>query len=679
MGIPSRESKYIVDQYGRWCQRFDESIGGIKELQELLRQESRESSHVQRAYQINAHAYSAITISAAAYAQIPKRLWRRRGRAVGRGQQTEVMGHPVLDLIEQPVMPREKVHEGMDRYTWDEQWLTYLFEGGNAFAFIDGWRDRERAIPENLLLFGIDRVKPLRKNNRSALMGWQITMPNGDKKDIGFDAILHWKLPNPYDPHIGLAPKLAIALTLAGDRARDVFDEAFFNNSANPSAILTYKGGELDEEQREAIRRAWAEMHEGPSRAGRLAVMTGEWDLKIWGLEHAKLQFSDVKKFARQVVASAFSGFPVEMLNAQETGGISKSDRDAARLTLFENVVIPQCRRFEGVFNNRIVKQLDPSLYLSCDENSVPVILQSYLDAKSTIFDRLAKHGVGANPLFEMLEMPVDPQPGHDTGFIPGNYLPATVVAGIDEVPQAQAASDEPGSHQHPATKPRQIASAPNYGGCYGALKARLQAKVKKTLFSIRRDALRDPSVLRLGPTEKAKAEWQRTCLPPLAVAMQLGREEVRRDYLRGGPSWAELLTPAQLDEQLAAMQSRMGDLSFDSGSVADECVKHLERLMLFFDESGRTAAKLAQENGADSATQYLSRLDTVARMAATAAVDSAYRAGRFLEALQHGLPVQIVVKGGCRVDHRDEYPGAPSVKLEDISGCGCEVEVRAC
>lgn len=547
--------------------------------------------------------YSCLTQSVQAFSTLPPKLWRpapdKRGRKPG---YKEVFKHALARLIDRP-------HPQMSGMEWRERWASVLLDQGDVFV-VPTMEKAPDGLPRALQIYGRDRISPIRAYPGAPLMGWMLKEDvSTEGTPLPLDRVLHWRLPNPYDDVMGLAPKDSLRMALDADFARSVYDKSFYQNGANPSAILKYKLGELDDLQRAEVRKTWEEFHQGPQRAGRVAVVGGDWDFSQWSFQHSQAQYIEGRKLAREEIAAAFFGFPVEFLNAQENGGLSRAGEEMARLKLYENVVFPLARRFEPEFNYGLTQRYDTTLVMAFDTRQVPVAL-TYAKTESEIYERYVKYGIQPNQVIEVLDLSFDPVPGGDRAFFPENYVPIEDVGKKQEsqAEASEASAETEGDPSDPMSEDGETMPATEDATRGAPLVGRLREKTKRILYGIRQAALKDAGQARVGATQKQWKEWARLSLPVIAAAVKMGADE-------------GFVSPSRAD--LDALQANVDGISLGDPRLDAVCKSHAQRLLMAFNQALREAGR------ASDPTQFCGRLDQTAKLVAERAVLMAMAAGR--------------------------------------------------
>lgn len=349
----------------------------------------------------NVWIYSVQTQIGNALAELPHKYVRK-------GTNTEVKSAKSEMLLESP-------NPLMDFERFVEQWAIVFMSMGNVWVLKDQLNSQN--MPRALYLFGSDVVSPVRKNANHPPVGWEVRL-DGKKIYYDLDEMIHWAMPNPYDMWMGIPPHVSMQAELDADYARNLFDKYFYKNNATPDAVLTYKDGRLNRQQREQIYEAWAEYHQGPERHGGIAVIGGDFDLKVLGISHSDAQFIGAKTLTRQAVATAYWGFPVSLLNSQESSALTKNEIEQARRIKYENCVLPLAKRFAAKITRSLVQVIDPNVVFKFDPTLLPVMIDALKD-RVDMHEKLVKSGVPVNESLKRLDLGIDPVEDGDIALVP--------------------------------------------------------------------------------------------------------------------------------------------------------------------------------------------------------------------------------------------------------------------
>lgn len=594
-----------------------------------------------------------------AFAQIPFLLWRQsRGTSRRRRGYIEVDEHPLLELFNHP-------NERQTGYMFRQAWMVHLLSGGNVWIYAD--LPNSYGVPRAMFVFGRQNVEPIRHG--SQLVGWRLRLGTGRTIEMPPDELLHTPLMvNPYDPIMGLGPVQALQLAIDADYARLVFDRAFYANNATPDAVLTYKPGPLNSEQRSEIREAWYEYHSGPMNAGKMAVIGGDFDFKVWGIPHSQAEFLPNRKMTREEIAAAF-GFPVSMLNAQEHAALSQAGIEFERRRLYENGVFPRARLFEEIINLHVVRPHDRRLVAAFDFD-VLAVLRDDLAQKATVLDKLVKNGIPVNEAVLMLDINIPPIDGGHVGYLPGNYLPLSSLADSEGAPAgSEQEDDDPSGAENSAASRRYRETVSDLE----FVVSRCHGRLRKLLYELRLAHFRAAGAGEEVDREKYMRDWMRVVSPIQVAALQLGYDQIGG---RDGCKWMEdlrRLPAAAAENALLNLRRSCENIEFehaDLSAAMEDLLRQSADLFLAVNRGFRDAVRRGGHDPMFGALKQAAR-DLAMRVGLWA-----MNAGRHVAIRELGIRYCIIpAPGGCRGTHEGmRYPGDPQAETGRLAGCLCTI-----
>lgn len=535
------------------------------------------ATNARRPFLNSVWVYACVTMIAQSFSQIP--LWFGKKSTTTKGRKKgfqQITSHPMLDLLEQP-------NSLMTKETFFETWITNLLTGGNVWIYID--EPTSTGIPRSLMVMGISQVRPNREKKTGRLLSWLVRLGSGKEQEVPLDDMIHTKLATPYDLVMGLPPVASMQAQLDADYARTMFDRAFFRNNASPDAVLIYRNGVLSQDQRSAIRESWDEFHQGVEKAGGLAVIGGDFDFKVWGVSHSQSQFIENRSFTREEVASAFHT-PILLLNATRGGALTREAMDAAQVSFYDHAVFPNMKRFTTPFNIRIVRKTFPDMMLDFDIDTLPV-MTAYLESKSKVLDKLVKNGIPLNEALTMLDISIDPIEGGEKGYLPGNYVPVPALSKITKMVPPSATPNTPPGPRPPS--PKQAPTRLNVSAERivheiddNALVIRLKSKIKRILFNLRAESLKNESRENPFNLVSAKRAWVRAVLPIASAAMQDTLE--RHSGHQGILDHILTLSDSEQDQIFSDLTRFVDKIEFKNPLVMSELERLVARSTEFLD-----------------------------------------------------------------------------------------------
>jgi len=355
--------------------------------------------------------YAVVSDIATSLSQVPFSLYAPKSgieKRYFKSLWVEVPNHPLKVLLENP-----NQHQSIQRFIM--QWATYMLMTGNAFIYLRGKNSFN--IPSSMEVYGQFSVAPVRRASNDPPEAWEITFNSTENRvRVPLEDVVHCMMPNDYDQYIGIPPWLAVALQMDADNARVIYDKYFFRNNATPDSVLTYKHGPLNESTKRSIMEEWNDIYGGPESAGSIAVLGGDFDLKVLGVPHSAAQYIDSRKFTREEIASVYH-YPVQMLNQTDGSNLGRDMLSVARKIKYENAVIPLGTMLESEFTRKVVRMVVPSrkkVSAFFDYDGLPISTDDMLDKAQTL-KVLVEAGVPVNAGIAKIDLGIEPIDGGDS------------------------------------------------------------------------------------------------------------------------------------------------------------------------------------------------------------------------------------------------------------------------
>lgn len=319
----------------------------------------RYDSFAAEGYQKNVVAFMAISEVSRGAANVAWTLFTRR-----RGRKTRLSEHALLDLLVRP----NPLQGGTEFF---EAVYAYLLIAGNSFIEAVG---PERKPPRELFALRPDRMKVI-PGPRGLPAGY--TFEAGGKVKrwnvdpmSGQGPILHLKTFHPLDDWYGLSPVEPAAFSIDQHNEAGKWNQALLQNGARPSGALVFEG-ELAEEQWERLKTEFLEKYEGAANAGRPLLLEGGLKWEEMGINPKDMDFVNTKHTAARDIAVAF-GVPPQLLGIP--GDNTYANFREARLSLWENTILPFVFHVRDEFNNWLAPKFGEGLELQPNLDEVPAL-----------------------------------------------------------------------------------------------------------------------------------------------------------------------------------------------------------------------------------------------------------------------------------------------------------------
>lgn len=635
-------------------------------LQEILKTQTGTSGgRITAPFVQTSWIYAIITALASSLAEMPFGLWKptagKKGSRYTMQNYVPVVGTPINDLIRKP-NPIQRWHEFI------EQWVTFLALGGNVWCLKD--EANSFGVPRALLLFPTGAVSAVRMRPSDPPQAWRIKNSKGEVVTIPLNRMIHWKLPNAYDQWMGMAPWLAMDTQLDAERARILYDRFFYENNATPDAVMTYKPGPLNKTTRDMIYDAWYENHGGPSNAGSLAVIGGDFDIKVLGLSHSATDYINNRKFTAKEISSMYH-YPVQLLNDIEGGGLGKDQLSVARQLKYENCVFPYGTKFAAGFTEGIVDEFAPGQNIEAhfDSDGLPVMID-FMESKANILQKLVQSGVPLNQALAKVDMGLEPIDGGDVGFIQSNLTPistaeenanAAATAKIQSLAvtkQATVAITDKVPVKEKTMKQEWSESIRLFDNMIEIC----SRKIKRALFNMRNDAYSHLSQNKPFDIESAHEQWNGILRGIHLIGVKTGLDVAVNHQ-----------TSINTEEETEKLLQNLRKMPIDN---FDDSIR--VNLIKFGERSAYIIETLYEEieNAQDREKQIkitFDKLYEVARSIALQELIWSYNLG--IKMSNRKFTVQS--NGSCFINHRG-WPGNPEIDYFSSHSCYCVAQPEA-
>jgi HK97 family phage portal protein len=252
---------------------------------------------------------------------------------------------------------------------------------------------------------------------------WKVKWSENQEEIFAYEEVIHFRYFNPYHAIYGMSPLEAARSSILQDWFANKYNEAFFQNNADPGVVLLSQG-HLSPKQRTELRESWDERHGGFAKNRRTALLWGGVDVKeLARASRRDMQFIEQKKMNREEIFAAFRVPPIEVMQVDAVS--SRVESQKAQRTLFgEEVLWPELLYIAEKLN-AFFTAWDMGVVADWDISEVS-ILQETLSEKIDRAVKLEKMGVPLNQIIKVLELPFEPVSWGDEYFVPSNMIPAS-------------------------------------------------------------------------------------------------------------------------------------------------------------------------------------------------------------------------------------------------------------
>jgi len=227
----------------------------------------------------------------------------------------EVFEHPVLDLI-------YKVNDFTTKF--DHFWITqsYLELTGESPWFLN----KQNGKITGIYFLSPDKFSLVTDQDR-LITGYKYNIGNGKTIPLGLDDVIFLKQPNPANPFRGIGTLEMARVTVDVDNYSEEWNKTFYKNSAHPDSVLKVKVGQMDEQQRELLKKSLKKNYESLKNAHKTMVLFGDMEFEKMSSTQKDMDFLEQQKFSRDKILGIFR-VPKAILS--QTDGVNYASAKAA-------------------------------------------------------------------------------------------------------------------------------------------------------------------------------------------------------------------------------------------------------------------------------------------------------------------------------------------------------------
>ena len=312
----------------------------------------------------------------------------------------EVTDHPFFDLL-------KNVNGFNNQFDLKELTTIFLELTGNSYWYLPS---NGLGTPAEIWVLYSQWMRII-PDPKEFIKGY--VLERGMKK-IKFDEseIVHFKYPSPFSEFYGMGPLMGGANAYNLEKSMTDYEKAMFENMGRPDIALIAKKG-LGKGEPERIKKQWMARYGGENKAGRVAILQGDLELKDFNFAPREMSYLAGRKKTKEQIANAF-GIPMSMLT---TEAVNLANAKAGNYQHAKNAILPRCRRFEEKLNEKLLPRYDERLFCAFD-NPVPE------DMELKLKERQVNIQTGFAPIDEERQLVGREAIGLDKPLLPNNLLP---------------------------------------------------------------------------------------------------------------------------------------------------------------------------------------------------------------------------------------------------------------
>lgn len=274
--------------------------------------------------------YAAVRALVDAVAALPLIAYRRTpgGRARYDG--------PLADLLARPA-------PATPQYAFLGHLAASLVIYGDAFVAL--YREQGGAVTQ----LGVLDPQRVAVEVKAGLPLYTVTAIDGRRETVTERDVLHVRSPLSLDGIRGMSPIAACREAVESAAAMSRHAASTFAHDARPSGVLKVPSGPEQADLIENLATAWGDRHEGPDRAGRIAVLAGEVEFTALSIPAGDLQFVEQRQLSTAEIARIFR-LPPWILGAKSGDSLTYSTVEGQGLAFLTHSLRPWLVAIEQSF-----------------------------------------------------------------------------------------------------------------------------------------------------------------------------------------------------------------------------------------------------------------------------------------------------------------------------------------
>ena len=332
----------------------------------------------------------------------------------------EVDNHPLLSLLDRP----NPMQSGVEYF---HSLYSYLLISGNCYLVKDteGFKEAKELYILRPDRMDIKTGTSYLPRSYDYMMDGKVLKSYPVDQSSGYSDIKHIRMWHPLDDFFGLSPILASAINIDQHNLAGLSNLALLKNGMMPSGMLKFEPKDetgqsttLTDEQRARILEDLEFRFKGASNSGRVMLAEGDFDYKPMGLSPKDMSFMELMNMSAREIALVF-GVPAQLVGIADQ---TYANVQEARLSLYEEAIIPLLKRIESDLNEWLVPLYDGDLKLRYDIDSIPAMAEKRRQVYQNVNTAVTSGIITRNEARERLGL--EPIDGADTLLVPANLFP---------------------------------------------------------------------------------------------------------------------------------------------------------------------------------------------------------------------------------------------------------------
>ena len=329
--------------------------------------------------------------------------------------------HELITLLDRP----NPLQSGQEFFT---SLFSYLMISGNTYILRDA---DDLRPPRELYLLRPDRIQ-IKAGETIIPSSYDYVVDGKTLKSYPVDQttgqsqLKQIKLFNPVDDYYGCSPMMSSAYNIDQHNLAGIHNVALLKNGATPSGMLKFnprdEAGEsttLTDDQRARLLEDLEFRFQGSHNSGRPLLLEGDFDYTQMGLSPKDMDFLELSNMSAREIALSF-GVPAQLIGIPDAQ--TYSNMETAKLSLYEETIIPLLQRVESDLNEFLAPLYDGNIRVQYDIDSIPAMAEKRRQIYENVVGGVQAGILTRNEARERLGL--ESVSGGDELYIPSNLFP---------------------------------------------------------------------------------------------------------------------------------------------------------------------------------------------------------------------------------------------------------------
>jgi len=273
----------------------------------------------------------------------PWRIWKKNGGSVEDWKALDDSQIP--QVLQRP----SETHSWGDLI---EQTQLHLDLAGRSFWHLITANDQGGGDVVGIQIINPDWInRAIYDKSKTRVVGWELKTSTSARKILPAEDIVLFRYPDPVDPHGGISPIRAVAMSHDMDTYSRAYAASHLRNHAQPTGILTTEA-ELTRDQAALIAEGWQDIHEGTNR---IQVLGKGAQFQTLSAQIKDLEFLNLARVSRDQLLAAFH-VPATKLGLVEDS--SRANGEEADRVYTSLCLGPRLKRYEEPITFRVLPRL---------------------------------------------------------------------------------------------------------------------------------------------------------------------------------------------------------------------------------------------------------------------------------------------------------------------------------